>query len=841
MFFKKKKFYTLLDIKNQIVFTPLIFIFILSILVFTSIYFFFEYEKQNKIDNLIQSENFYKNDVLKNYITSIKYNTSTSFDDIENDLSNYIYEIIGFIKAKMTINNEFDIELLKPHLKQIESANKIKFLLFDTRDYSVLFGDEILENLIELTNSENKTDKFKKYMLRNIKYIGDNNLMYSIDNQKKSIQLSYLKNIEFLNMFLGAYSKTDDMVLLTKEVIYDSIYSKSKTLNNSHFYFYDLNEKKILNYYMNNEVKDVSEIKNFLEDSKNDLSYTFPKYQFKIFIKDGPFNKEKRDIEEQYQTKMVMSFLVVVFIALLLITSANIFGRFINTIFNRYNRRLEQKNLLFKKWKERYELAIIASNDGLWDMDLKSRKIFFSKKWLDMFGYTRNDIQDFEQWINLIHNEDKEKVLNEYEKHINKQSEHFVCEYRLKAKDGNYKWILERGKEFNSNRMLMMAMNIDERMKLTKELRDVELLTKFGRIVIFRWENDENMSVKFVSQSIKAYGYDVKDFEKNIKFFDFIYKDDVNQLITVIKKSIFNDADSFTSIHRVVDKDNNIKWVYNRTIIIKDDNGNVIEFYGYLNDITKLKMNEAELKEKVKLQLEKNLEKDRLLVQQNKLASMGEMLGNIAHQWRQPLNNINLLIYFIRDSYGKISQNELSDIIKDAKLQIDYMSQTIDDFRNFYKPSKEKKIFDIKESILQSSKIVHSSIEKNAIKLDILGESLSIDGFENEFEQVIVNILNNAIDAKIIKSKTMKFDAKIEINIYKEDKNILISIYNNCGNIDEKIIERIFEPYFTTKFEDQGTGIGLYMTKVIIEKNMKGKIEAKNLNDGVEFLIKLNA
>ena len=841
MFFKKKKFYTLLDIKNQIVFTPLIFIFILSILVFTSIYFFFEYEKQNKIDNLIQSENFYKNDVLKNYITSIKYNTSTSFDDIENDLSNYIYEIIGFIKAKMTINNEFDIELLKPHLKQIESANKIKFLLFDTRDYSVLFGDEILENLIELTNSENKTDKFKKYMLRNIKYIGDNNLMYSIDNQKKSIQLSYLKNIEFLNMFLGAYSKTDDMVLLTKEVIYDSIYSKSKTLNNSHFYFYDLNEKKILNYYMNNEVKDVSEIKNFLEDSKNDLSYTFPKYQFKIFIKDGPFNKEKRDIEEQYQTKMVMSFLVVVFIALLLITSANIFGRFINTIFNRYNRRLEQKNLLFKKWKERYELAIIASNDGLWDMDLKSRKIFFSKKWLDMFGYTRNDIQDFEQWINLIHNEDKEKVLNEYEKHINKQSEHFVCEYRLKAKDGNYKWILERGKEFNSNRMLMMAMNIDERMKLTKELRDVELLTKFGRIVIFRWENDENMSVKFVSQSIKAYGYDVKDFEQNMKFFDFIYKDDVNQLITVIKKSIFNDADSFTSIHRVVDKDNNIKWVYSRTIIIKDDNGNVIEFYGYLNDITKLKMNEAELKEKVKLQLEKNLEKDRLLVQQNKLASMGEMLGNIAHQWRQPLNNINLLIYFIRDSYGKISQNELSEVIKDAKLQIDYMSQTIDDFRNFYKPSKERKIFDIKESILQSSKIVHSSIEKNAIKLDILGESLSIDGFENEFEQVIVNILNNAIDAKIIKSKIIKFDAKIEINIYKEDKNIFISIFNNCGNIDEKIIERIFEPYFTTKFEDQGTGIGLYMTKVIIEKNMKGKIEAKNLNDGVEFIIKLRA
>lgn len=841
MFLKKKKFYTLLDIKNQIVFTPLIFVFILSIIAFTSIYFFFEYEKKNKINNLIQSENFYKNDVLKNYITSIKYNTSTNFDNIESDLGNYIYEIIGFIKAKMTTNNDFDIELLKPHLKQIEASNKIKFLLFDTKDYTVLFGDEILENLIELTNSENKTDKFKKYMLRNIKYIGDNNLMYSIDNQKRSIQLSYLKSIDFLNMFLGAYSKIDDMKLLTKEVILDSIYAKSKTLGNSHFYFYDLNEKKVLNYYMKNELKDVNEIKDFEEVSKNDLSYTFPKYQYKIFIKDGPLNEEKRYIEEQYQTKIVMSYLLVIFIALLLITSANIFGRFINTIFNRYNRRLEQKNLLFKKWKERYELAIIASNDGLWDMDLKSRKIFFSNKWLDMFAYSRNDIQNFEQWINLIHIEDKEKVLNEYEKHINKQSDHFVCEYRLKAKDGNYKWILERGKEFNSNRMLMMSMNIDERMRLSKELRDVELLTKFGRIVIFRWENDENLSVKFVSQSIKSYGYEVSDFEKKMKFFDFIYKDDINQLLTVIKKSIFNDADSFTSIHRVVDKDNNIKWVYNRTILIKDDNGNVIEFYGYLNDITKLKMNEAELKEKVKLQLDKNLEKDRLLVQQNKLASMGEMLGNIAHQWRQPLNNINLLIYFIRDSYGKISQNELGEIIKDAKLQIDYMSQTIDDFRNFYKPSKERKIFDIKESIIQSSKIVNASLEKNAVKLNIYGKSLSVDNFENEFEQVIVNILNNAIDAKVIKSKTVKFDGRIDINISNDDKNIIISIFNNCGNIDEKIIERIFEPYFTTKFENQGTGIGLYMTKVIIEKNMKGKIEAKNLNDGVEFIIKFSA
>ena len=841
MFFKKKKFYTLLDIKNKLVFTPLIFIFILSIIAFVSIYFFLEYEKRNKIELLIQNENFYKNDILKNYVASIKYNTSTNFDDIEGELSKYIYEIIGFIKAKIPNDKEFDFELLRPFLREIESTTNIKFLLFDTKDYNVLYGEKILEDLIELTNSEKKTDVFKKHMLKNIRYIGDNNLMYNIDNQKRNIQLSYLKNIESLNIFLGAYSKIDDMELLTKKVILDSIYSKSKTLPNAHFYFYDINEGTVFNYYMKDTLKDVSEIENFEQISQNDLSYIFPKYQYKIFIKNNPLTKEKKLIDEQYKTKIIISYLLVIFVALFLILTANIFGRFISTIFNRYNRRLERKNFLFKKWKDRYELAIIASNDGLWDMDLRTKKIFFSNKWLDMFGYKRNDVQNFDEWLSLVHEDDKQKVLNEYKKHINKQSEHFICEYRLKDKMGNYKWILVRGKEFNSNRMLMMSMNIDERMKLTKELRNVELLTEFGRIVIFRWGNDKDLSVKFVSKSINTYGYDEDDFNKNMKFFDFVYKDDVNQLNVVIKKAISSDANSFTSIHRVYDKNMQIKWVYNRTILIKDDNGNVIEFYGYLNDITKLKMNEEELKEKIKLELEKNIEKDRLLIQQNKLASMGEMLGNIAHQWRQPLNNINLLIYFIRDSYGKISQVELNETIKDAKLQIDYMSQTIDDFRNFYKPSKEKRLFDIKDSIIQSSKIVNASLEKHNIKLEILGKNVQIDGYENEFEQVVVNILNNAIDAKIIKSNSVKFDAKIQINVKEENAQIYISIFNNCGNIDEQILERIFEPYFTTKFEDQGTGIGLYMTKVIVEKNMQGKIEAKNLDDGVEFIIKLNA
>jgi len=169
------------------------------------------------------------------------------------------------------------------------------------------------------------------------------------------------------------------------------------------------------------------------------------------------------------------------------------------------------------------------------------------------------------------------------------------------------------------------------------------------------------------------------------------------------------------------------------------------------------------------------------------------------------------------------------------------MSQTIDDFRNFYQPTKDKKIFDIKDSIKRSSKIVASVFEQNNIDLQITGEDINIESYENEFEQVIVNIFNNASDAAIIKSKINKFKPLVKVRVFQEEDQIKISLWNNCGNVNQEIIERMFEPYYTTKFENQGTGIGLYMTKVIIEKNMNGKVEVFNKEEGLEFIISITS
>ena len=842
MWFRKKKFYTLSDIKNQIVYTPLVFVILLAIFSSIVVTFFYKYQESSKIKLLLQSESFYNQNILKNYIETINIKRSERIDSVENDLIKYVYELQGYVKSFTLRNEALDEQMLKNYIYIMEETKGIEFILFNAINYKILYGEDIINYLRKQTNSKINTKKFNHFMLKNIQYNSNDNMTYWIDNEKREVRLSYFKFVDFKGLMLGAFSQVDDMKALTKQAILDSIENTSNLEENAHFVFYDINEKLVYNY--NNKAKEVSvkDISKFDLLDNNIFVYTLPKYNYKIIVKNDFLKEEIRQIKIEHENKLIIGIFIVIFIAIILMTTANIFGRFINTIFNRYNKRLERKNFLLAKWKDRYELAIIASNDGLWDINLDTNRIFFSNKWLNMFGYKRDEIQNFKEWLALVHSEDKQKVLDEFSEHISGKTDHFVSEYRLREKSGNYKWVLVRGKAFiseNVNRMLMMSMDIDERMTLTKELRNVELLTEYGRIVIFRWENNDNLSVKFVSKSIENYGYETEDFkESKISYFDFVHKEDVESLKAVIKNAIASDKPSFTNIHRVRDKDGNIKWVFNRTILVKDDYGRVISFYGYLNDITKIKMNEEELKQKVEEEVEKNIEKDRLLIQQNKLASMGEMLGNIAHQWRQPLNNTSLLTHFIRDNYGNFSKEELNDIIKDIKIQIDYMSQTIDDFRNFYQPTKDRKVFDIKESIKQSSKIVATSFEQNSINLEIIGDKVEIESYENEFEQVIVNILNNAADAAILKKKKEKFKAQVTINVTRAEKT-KISISNNCGNIDKKVIERIFEPYFTTKFENQGTGIGLYMSKVIIEKNMNGKIEAINTQDGVEFIITL--
>ncbi|XOB61985.1 PAS domain-containing protein [Campylobacterota bacterium DY0563] len=854
--FKKRKFYNLSDIKKHLVFTPLIFVFISAIVSVIVTTFVLEFKKNNDISLIKQEDTYQKDKILTQFIDDIKFNASASFDSEEIALREAVISLYGFINY---VKEDIEIDRIRDKIKDIEDSTDFEFVLFRKNSDDILYGQSIIDYLKTLTGSSLEISNFRHHMLRNISYIGVDNLFYWIDKEKRKIRLSYFKLLDKKDLYLGAFSKVDDMKETTRKVIENSIVQKSKYYNNSYFWFYDYNSGYVFNYYNKGKKFDIKYIlKNDTMNSSNEIlekynkdmddtssvdTYDFRKYNYLVSVKSNFFPTKVSQIKFDYNSKLSIAIAIIGLISLFLIIASSLFAKFTNKIFHRYNKRLETRNIMYKKWKERYELAIIASNDGLWDIDLKTQHIYFSKKWLDMFGYEDGDINTLNEWFDLIHKDDVSIVRQKFETHLRGESEHFICEYRIRDKSNKFKWIFVRGKAFDDNhhkRMLMMSMDIEQRKKLTKELQYVDLLVEYGRIVIFKWKNDENLTVEYLSKSINSYGYIVEDFEsKRVKYFDFVYEEDIEDLIKDLNIAMKNDDKSFTKFHRVKDKNGDVRWVFNRTIFLKDDFGNITHLYGYVNDITEMKLTEEELKQKINEEVAKNIEKDRILVQQSKLAAMGEMLGNIAHQWRQPLNNINLLIHFIRDSYGTLSKEEVDDIIKDSKVQIDYMSQTIDDFRNFYQPNKDKIEFDIKEAIIECSNIVETQLEKYKVLLKIDGDSVNIFNYKNEFEQVILNILNNANDAAKVKKEEMAFSPVINITIKRKDNNVEINLSNNCGEIPSDIIDRIFEPYFTTKFEDQGTGIGLYMAKTIIEKNMNGKISVNNIKEGVLFTINL--
>jgi len=225
----------------------------------------------------------------------------------------------------------------------------------------------------------------------------------------------------------------------------------------------------------------------------------------------------------------------------------------------------------------------------------------------------------------------------------------------------------------------------------------------------------------------------------------------------------------------------------------------------------------------VQEEVEKNEEKQKLLIQQNRLAAMGEMIGSIAHQWRQPLNNISLIVHFIKDN---IKEQTFDSFFTRAKEQIEYMSQTIDDFRDFHKPSKNSEPFDVKEAIKSAISILH--VGQN-ITINLHGIHLYIDSYKNEFQQAILNILSNAKDA------IGQEDGVIEVEVSEEK----ITVHNSGREVSKEVLEKMFEPYFTTKSDKKGTGIGLYMTKAIIEDSMGGEIYATSDKDGITFTILL--
>jgi len=271
--------------------------------------------------------------------------------------------------------------------------------------------------------------------------------------------------------------------------------------------------------------------------------------------------------------------------------------------------------------------------------------------------------------------------------------------------------------------------------------------------------------------------------------------------------------------------------------------GNLKEFLFLGEDVTQMYLNEEHLKNEVEKQSSINLNQQRVMFNQAKMAAMGEMIGNIAHQWRQPLTVLSLLIQDAEDAfiYGDLNANYVKNMSTEAMRQIDFMSHTIEDFRNFFRPDKAKTNFNLTDAVIKAIEIIKSTLQSSHIQIfyENLDSDTSVFGYHNEFQQVIINLCNNSRDA-ILEYRMKKgenFAGEIHFSVKKIDQNVYLTIGDNGGGISENILERIFEPYYTTKDESKGTGVGLYMSKTMIEENMSGKLLVSNSHDGAVFTI----
>jgi len=242
------------------------------------------------------------------------------------------------------------------------------------------------------------------------------------------------------------------------------------------------------------------------------------------------------------------------------------------------------------------------------------------------------------------------------------------------------------------------------------------------------------------------------------------------------------------------------------------------------------------LEQRVKEEIAKNEKKQKMLFWQSRMASLGQMLANIAHQWRQPLTELSLTMFNIKKSAKNNDLKKLDEYYKDSLGIIENMSQTIDDFSNFFNPNKSKEKFLLCNAIDESLLITRKLIQKNSITINKDLQKIKVFGVLNEFSQVIINLIQNSSEAFNINNIEKR---KIFIKTSTNAHMVQIIFEDNAGGVKNKDLEKIFEPYFTTKYQSNGTGLGLFMSKMIIEKSLDGTIEAKNIDNGLRFIIKI--
>ncbi len=544
----------------------------------------------------------------------------------------------------------------------------------------------------------------------------------------------------------------------------------------------------------------------------------------KLHLKIDYFLNQIKNIIYEEIDKREYYFIQMIFIYLL----ANILMLSI-VIYSRYH-----NNKLFKTLKKSEASLADAQKTthiGSYEFNVKTQTFIASDETFNIMEIEdKESFNSYNDFISLLHSDDVVKFENNYFDSIkNKTNTRFI--YRVVThKNKNIKYIEKRSRHIfddfgNHIKTIGTLQDITKQYKAQKEVNRLKMVIENSPISIVVTDIDANIT--YVNPWFcKVTGYNNEEIlGKNPNILKSGYTK--YQEYTDLWNTITNKK-NWSGIFKNKRKNGQTYWESATIVPIDDENGKIINYLGIKQEIT----------EEVRLKAEL-ANKEELMIAQSRHAAMGEMIGMIAHQWRQPLSVIamganNLIVDVELNELNEENIKEETDIIL---KQTEHLSKTIDDFRNFFRQDKEKEEVKLGDVMKEALQIIGKSLENMQISFSLKhSDRYTIKTYSRELLQVYINILKNAKESL---AENKESNRHIDIDIKSDGAFMITSIYDNGSGIDEQIIEKIFQPYFTTKDEKTGTGLGLYMSKTIIEKHLLGKIKAYNHDKGACFEITL--
>ena len=394
--------------------------------------------------------------------------------------------------------------------------------------------------------------------------------------------------------------------------------------------------------------------------------------------------------------------------------------------------------------------------------------------------------------------------------------------HRVCMKKDNHEYIFDvTAKEMDivdTTQFIVVFNDITELLHSQRNLALAQHIAKVGH-----WElNLLNNELQWSDEVYNIFGTDKEKFTSTYEAFVNIIHPDDREMVRKAYTDSLEDKREYKVIHRIITVDKlEERVVEEKCVHYFDEQGNTVRSIGTVQDITERKKLEKELQEK-----------EEMMIAQSRHAAMGEMISMIAHQWRQPITIISMVANnLLADiEFDDITPENVQKSATKVLEQSHHLSKTIDDFKNFFRPNKKTELTLVNDVLEENFKIVGKSLQNNNIEVKKSYESqTSINIFSRELLQVFINILKNAKEALMENSIE---NPEILVATKEDEDNVYISICDNGKGIDPEILSKIYDPYFSTKDEKIGTGLGLYMTKTIVEKHLNGTIKALNREDG---------